>query len=245
MIVKKICIRNGDNLREKDLDGFLELYKADWSRQISNKAILSINEGRYNKGAMLPNSNDMRILGDFLQKEREAAVDNLKREANAQTYKALVKVALASITIFNRKRAGDAHSVTIDYYVNKTREPPHQGVLDCLTEDEKSLLTKFTRLESRGKQESKIPILLPETMVEMIDLMISLRNICGVKPENKFLFAVPGTPNSYYRCSDVIREMRNRAGTKYTERITQPPCVKSSHSRSCLWLNERTSRRAG
>ncbi|XP_039284360.1 uncharacterized protein LOC120351385 [Nilaparvata lugens] len=57
-------------------------------------------------------------------------------------------------------------------------------------------------------------------MVEMIDLMISLRNICGVKPENKFLFAVPGTPNSYYRCSDVIREMRNRAGTKYPERVT-------------------------
>lgn len=57
-------------------------------------------------------------------------------------------------------------------------------------------------------------------MKEMTDLLEKSRKQRGVVQENKYFFGIPGTLESLFRTSDIIRRLRRQAKVAYEDRIT-------------------------
>ena len=82
---------------------------------------------------------------------------------------------------------------------------------------EKALAQKLKRVETRGKFNRKVPILLTESMMSKIDKLMELRK--GLNLTSKYLFARP-TGENPYRGSDVIQKFAKEAKVKNLELFT-------------------------
>lgn len=124
--------------------------------------------------------------------------------------------------IFNKKRVGDDHNLLVESYMNGIQNncEVNKNIMTQLNTKEKSLINSLTRIETRGNKSKKVPILLTPQLKEMTDLLCKHRVQAGVMPENKRFIAIPGTCDSYYRGSDIIREIRTKANLKHPDRIT-------------------------
>lgn len=85
------------------------------------------------------------------------AINKLRKETNTSNYSRLAKIALATITIFNRKRAGDIHYLTVENYIKGNCGNEHKDILKSLNNEERELVKSFTRIETRGKKRWESP----------------------------------------------------------------------------------------
>ncbi|KAK7907125.1 hypothetical protein WMY93_015737 [Mugilogobius chulae] len=104
-------------------------------------------------------------------------------------------------------------------YMSPHSQDALEDLGDALSDLEKKLCQHFRRLEIAGKRGRKVPVLLTPTMQEALDLLVSKREMCGVVPENKYLFARPQAC-SYFRGSDCLRHFAKMCGAKNPESLT-------------------------
>ncbi|KAK7886409.1 hypothetical protein WMY93_026030 [Mugilogobius chulae] len=104
-------------------------------------------------------------------------------------------------------------------YMSPHSQDALEDLGDALSDLEKKLCQHFRRLEIAGKRGRKVPVLLTPTMQEALDLLVSKREMCGVVPGNKYLFARPQAC-SYFRGSDCLRHFAKMCGAKNPESLT-------------------------
>lgn len=126
---------------------------------------------------------------------------------------------LAQLILLNRKRAGEVQRIFLETYLNGSSEAPQEEILMSLSEVERELSNKFKRLVIRGKRGRGVPILFTPKLQKSLSILLSLREKFCVK-ENEYLFAVPNTPNSCVRASDVLRRMAVESGAKNPASLT-------------------------
>lgn len=112
-------------------------------------------------------------------------------KATTHDYHTLVKVTLAHIIIFNRKRAGEVERLEKSTYLHRVAETPQGEIENSLSRSERLLAKSLTLLHIRGKRNRKVPLLLTPEMVKMIDLIITKQSSFSVPNNNKFIFARP------------------------------------------------------
>ncbi len=61
-------------------------------------------------------------------------------------------------------------------------------------------------VQTRGKRGRRVPILIPHECKVAMDLLVSLRSVCGVMEKNDYFFAVPGHLSNIRTC-DSIRQL--------------------------------------
>ncbi|KAK7922259.1 hypothetical protein WMY93_009161 [Mugilogobius chulae] len=104
-------------------------------------------------------------------------------------------------------------------YMSPHSQDALEDLGDALSDLEKKLCQHFRRLEIAGKRGRKVPVLLTPAMQEALDLLVSKREMCGVVPGNKYLFARPKAC-SYFRGSDCLRHFAKMCGAKNPESLT-------------------------
>ncbi|KAK7909429.1 hypothetical protein WMY93_014113 [Mugilogobius chulae] len=104
-------------------------------------------------------------------------------------------------------------------YMSPHSQDALEDLGDALSDLEKKLCQHFRRLEIAGKRGRKVLVLLTPTMQEALDLLVSKREMCGVVPGNKYLFARPQAC-SYFRGSDCLRHFAKMCGAKNPESLT-------------------------
>lgn len=233
-IIRKEAILERNSDGKINIDDFQSLYNSEWPIKISAKAHVTLHEAQFNRGIQLPHPTDMVKLNKFIVTEREKAIAAFKTKVNPSTYAKLAKVALASIIIFNRKRAGDAHNITIDNYLKAGAEELYPDTYNNLSKEEQELVKSFSRIETRGKKGRKVPVLLTPNMKVVTELLVRERSMAGILQENRYLFAIPGTTKSCYRGSDVIRQLRRKACVSHEERITTTSLRKEAATLSAV-----------
>jgi len=141
----------------------------------------------------LPLTSDLQTLASKLKLDINIAIlelgdDSIKLEA----FRNLETALLTSIILFNRRRAGEPAKMKVDDY--KTAKDVSQSIDDevsqSLSEFEKKLCCSLRRIEVRGKQGRKVPILLTKEVEKGLDVLVTVRKDVGVNPENHFIFAV-------------------------------------------------------
>lgn len=217
-------LMNDDDLAERKAKKFLELLDKNWKNYVSVSAHQTIQEKRWNKQDDIPLTKNVMTLRDHLRMVEDKAKEELTQELSLTAYKMLNETVLAQVIIFNKRREGEASSLTLDTYKTTSTNPINEDIYETLSPLEKELSKLLTRIEVRGKRSRKVPVFLTERMQESIDLLIKRRDEAGIPAENPYLFARPGAMTNIRGC-DCLR--------KYAEesKVENPELLRSTKLR--------------
>lgn len=115
-------------------------------------------------------------------------------------------MTIASIIVFNRRRVGESQNATEkDFNKRETiDEKTNENLFGALSEEGKKVAKRFCRMKVRGKRgHSNLNVLLRADVVCCIELLLNHRKTAGVSPKNKYLFALPSSPNDENRIKVV------------------------------------------
>ena len=184
------AIKSGDKIKKEQAEDFLNLIEKNWSFDVSSSALKTLADRKFNNPEYLPLASDIKLLSDYLDKNIDYSIKQIG-EGNLNEYRRCAELTLASLILFNRKRAGEAQRILIKNFddgllckrISKDAEA-------CLSMVEKKLLNKFQRIEIKGKRGRRVPVLMRNIHVKAIELIINNRKEAGVADENPFIFAI-------------------------------------------------------
>jgi len=209
-LIKAIGIRENIKSLKTQADDFTSLIEFSWNDEISRIARTELEQRKWNRPKLLPLTSDLQTLTSKLKLDINIAIlelgdDSIKLEA----FRNLETALLTSIILFNRRRASEPAKMKVDDY--KTAKDVSQSTNDevsqSLSEFEKKLCCSLRRIEVRGKQGRKVPILLTKEVEKDWDVLVTVKKDVGVNPENPFIFAVATNGSTKnVRGSDAVRK---------------------------------------
>ncbi|XP_013885514.1 uncharacterized protein LOC106533655 [Austrofundulus limnaeus] len=210
---------SGDKNTIQNVQTFKQICGTRWSECVSSHALRTMNEAKWNAPQLIPLAEDVKKMHQYLHTKRMECQRNLKEQAEKKNWAELAKITLCEVIIFNRRREGEVSKMSLNAFTLRDTSVTHPDVELALSELEKKLCKHFQRIEIRGKRGRKVPVLLTPDMVSSMELLVQNRRTCGVLDENPYMFGRPQTL-SYFRGSDIIREMAQRCGSKHPEAMS-------------------------
>ncbi|XP_020362082.1 uncharacterized protein LOC109908065 isoform X1 [Oncorhynchus kisutch] len=210
---------SGNKKKAQKVEDFKHIYKTCWREYISCHAHKTFEENKFNAPLILTFAEDVKKLHIHLQEKQKTCYSQLSKEPNRKTWAQLAKVTLSQMTVFNRKRLGDASLMTVASFVSRDKTALHDDYGNSLSDVERALCQHFSCIEIRGKRSRKVTVLLSPTMIKSMELLAEKREHCSVLKENIYMFAIPGCPTSFSG-SDCLRLFAKKCGAKCPESLS-------------------------
>lgn len=224
MLLKKIgailsaeYIKSQEPEKKKNVDEFLTLLTSDYGSSVNYLATETLIKNRRKKKIVIPVTEDIRKLANFLQTKITKYSKELLKKFTYDSWRNLAEVTLISIQIFNRKRAGELERLLITDFNSKTSISKEDEDYKSLTKREQKCAEEYVRVEIKGKLNRTVPILLNYQMRTCIDLIIKNRKMAGVPKSNGYVFGLPRTrtnQNGYLRATKLISKFSTECGAK-------------------------------
>ncbi|XP_052090179.1 uncharacterized protein LOC127726764 [Mytilus californianus] len=206
-------LKTGDSEGGEIAETFLKLYDLGWTKDISAKAIRTLQMNKYNKRKLLPLVEDVVKISKYIDRRCK------ELELTSDCYREYCQLILAQIILFNRKSGGETERMTLkNFQDSQCGGVVDNVVLSTLTEFEKNLCKTHLRVEIIGKKNRKVLVLLTETMKKNIMFLIEMRSTEGIT--SNFLFAWPGEARHPFRGVDALRNVVREADVKHPELLT-------------------------
>lgn len=218
-IVQCNAIIANQNAIAESAKQFVTLYERKWAESVSSAALGTLQQAKWNKPQVLPFTQDVSLLHNFLATESAKWMKDLKDNPNSTNFGNLAKVTLTQLVLFNRKRQGEVSKMDLQVFTSRSREELNPDIMMGLSEFEQKLAKHFERVEIRGKRSRMVPVLLTPNMIAAMELLVENRSRCQVNAENVYLFARPGVL-SHYRGSDCFRMFAKQCGAQYPNALT-------------------------
>lgn len=222
--LKGQSLRVGDFKVDKKLSSFLQLLDLEWEIRVSSNALSTLVKRKINSATLLPLTEDLMKLNNFLAKEIsifQVLLQNNPCETVA--WLKLAQATLSRIILFNKRRGGEMSRITLSQYASNPNwsEESTQELQESLTPLERELAKSMKLVQIPGKRGRTVPVLLREEMVSAINLLISTRLSVGVNPHNPYIFARPNKDSlNNIRGPDALRSVVERAGLISPQAIT-------------------------
>lgn len=220
LLLQSTALKNYDEEAYKLAQQFETVMSNQWTTQMSINALRTLTTNKKNRIKLLPLSEDINQLSNFLKEEIEKHLSALKSDnRNKTAYSMLSKRLLASLIVFNRKRSGEVSRMKLSEFYGLAANSTSVGEDEMgLSKLELALASKFQRIEIEGKRGRTVPILLTEQMREALDLMVGSRQAATINTNNEYVFAASVGLGSLRGC-DVIRECSVLCGANRPEAL--------------------------
>ena len=193
--------RSGDTDSKRRLTEYLELHEREWGDRVSHAALSTIDVRKLNERAALPVTEDLVTLSSTMKEhimqtveeleDREKRLDSVREKR--MLFNKLVELTSASITIFNKKRGGEAARLLVSTYTGRQRDVVANGdLLKTLSPLEAKLVEKLALVEVLGKRKRRVPIILTPYMQNALDTIVRFRTEMDLE-DNPYLFSKAGT----------------------------------------------------
>lgn len=210
---------------ETDAKKFLELMEDEWAETISSQALTTLEERRFNKPDSLPLVSDIQRLNLHVNQSIALEMEAV-RGGDMSAHVKLSKLTLASVILFNRKSSGEAQRITIDNCHQGSLATMNDDITNSLSPVEKTIISKLTRIEIRGKRGKRVPVLLRKSHINAIDLLLETRDQTQIPETNIYLFPRENHgSNSPLDACEVLRSITAEA------KLEQPSLVRSTKLR--------------
>ena len=100
----------------EDLQYFIDLIEGEWSTRISTVAINTLNEKTFNSHDILPVTEDLIKLKEFIVDGVRENYLKLRNEVTPELFRSLEEFVISRILTFNKRRCNEACKVTIDQF---------------------------------------------------------------------------------------------------------------------------------
>ncbi|XP_045478739.1 uncharacterized protein LOC123683842 [Harmonia axyridis] len=193
-----------------------------WCNDVSSLANKVLNEIKVSKPKILPVTEDVKVLNDFIMNKAQEAYDNLENDINSTSdYKVLIECILVQVMIFNRKRVGGVQFLEIKSYQAETTIINQKEMMDALTDHEKTICSAFKRVVVFGKGSKPVPLLFTKLIQRYIQIILRVRDETDIVPKsNPYLFANPNCADRWVSGPSVIRKYAYMCGAKNPETLT-------------------------
>ncbi|XP_034397698.1 uncharacterized protein LOC117736452 [Cyclopterus lumpus] len=213
-IVEGNATRRGDAPVAEAARSFLAVYQEKWNALVSAGALTTIRETKLNKEEKVPFAQDVKRLISHMEDVHLVAEKNLRDATSAENYAALAKVILVRTILFNRRSVAEISSLEEAAFMSRIKSSDAQYGMDVSVSDlERSMCEFFTRVDIRGKSGRIVPVLLKPSFVSALELLVNVRETCGVPRQNPFVFGRPHTLSAY-RGSVCIQRFVRECGAK-------------------------------
>jgi hypothetical protein len=112
-IARGKALRQDNNAKYQEAEKFLKCFEGDWQDSVSSIALASLNSNKFNKPQLLPVTEDLKRLKNYLDEEMKKLIAQIKESVTATSYRALAEVALGKILMFNFRRSAEASQLTV------------------------------------------------------------------------------------------------------------------------------------
>nr|XP_015815960.2 uncharacterized protein LOC107386223 [Nothobranchius furzeri] len=190
-VVEGTAVKNGDAKAEEACKIFQSLYQKKWNKHISSRAFRNLKETKKKNKADAPFVEDVKRLHDHMEKVHRDAEEKLKENVCSENYLALAKVVLAQILVFNKRKAREVTSISLTAFRSRKKSDVPGDIDVSVSDLEKTLCGFFSRVDIKGNCGRMLPVLLKPSFESAIELLISVREECGVPKDNPFVFGIP------------------------------------------------------
>ncbi|MEW8543328.1 MAG: hypothetical protein AB2693_07305 [Candidatus Thiodiazotropha sp.] len=109
--------RNEDDVKEKNARRIRTLIELEWRYKVNAIASKTLEENRRQKPVLLPTTEDLIKVKDYLAIELERRQKHLEADISMDNFQALQSVVLCRLIMFNRLRSGEAAEVRLRDYL--------------------------------------------------------------------------------------------------------------------------------
>ncbi|XP_063403047.1 centromere protein F-like [Mytilus trossulus] len=216
-----ISIKERDETMKKEASDFLFLMKMEWSIRVNKLARSILSERQFNNKKELPHPEDIANFASFLIKECQS-LDIDPATADGNTFRQTAMLVQTRLLLYNRRRPGELEAMSLECYRKRSTSVSETDISlrQQLTTLEKKMLQTQELVELRGKNGTRVPVILPPEVVPSIEFLANkiVREKAGIKEENMYLFA--NTALDVVRAGDSLEQLKTQCGSlKYPERI--------------------------
>lgn len=218
-IVEANAMKCGDAELAESAKCFLNVYQEKWNELISSGALTSLKETKLTTDKQVPFGQDVKSLHFHLENAHAVAEKKLREETSVENYAALTRVMLCRIMMFNRRKCREISSIQVQAFMSRKKTDAHDDMDISVSNLERTMCRFFVRIDIRGNCGRMVPVLLKPSFVSAMELLVSVREACGIPSANTFLFARPSTLSAY-RGSECIQRFVKACGAKNPEALT-------------------------
>lgn len=203
-----------------DIERFQKIVETQWSTELGSLALKDLNEKNAIKPKLLPVTEDIMKLKQYVENKAEESYRELKLSKNLESYRILTETTLISTILHNRKRVGDIQYLELKAYSDQLKNKITNEFTEALTEKEKILTQNYMRIVAIGKGSRSVVILIPKNFQKYFSMIYNIRqNSTWFPPENTYFFTYPKSLRWINGCN-VIRKYSKKCNAKHPELLT-------------------------
>lgn len=227
IIKRGLCLRKDETDQVKEAKTFEKLLHDEWTDKVSTNALNTLKRRRDQTIEQLPETEDLLQLKLHQEEVRKKALVDLEATPNYNTWRMLAQNVLARLIIFNKRRAGEVAKLTMATYKNRPnwKRAGHSAITATLEPLEKKLLEKTDLVMVPGKRSRKVPILLPQDVLQAMELLMNTREQVGIPSGNAYFFSSRSS-NGFLDGWQAINASSSEADLKKPELVTSTKCRK-------------------
>ncbi|XP_040012240.1 uncharacterized protein LOC120805763 isoform X2 [Xiphias gladius] len=218
-IVEGNAVKCGDAGLAESARSFLSVYQKKWNELISSGALTTLRETKLTTEKKVPFAQDVKRLNFHMENVHLLAEKKLRDSPSAENYAALAKVILARTIIFNRRKPGEVSTIQLTTFMSRKKSNVFDDMDVSVSDLERTMCGFFTRVDIRGNCGRMVPVLLKPSFTSAMELLVKIRETCGVPSRNPFLFGRPSALSAY-KGSDCIQQYVKECGAKNPEALT-------------------------
>lgn len=235
------CIKNHDPIKMKLAKHFLRLIKQDYGIKVNRTVLETQMQHKREKKIILPSTEDIRKLNNYLTEKRQKAFNNLLKEYSYKDWLTLLETTLISVQLFNRRRAGETERIQISEFQSyqSIDEETNKDIYKSLSLEAQKLAQKYVRFVIRGKLGRTVPVLIHSELLKCINLILDYRSQAKVSCKNPYLFGIPGYDKKrykYLRACNLIRTFAVACGASMSQTLRGTQLRKHIATK-CISLN--------
>ncbi|XP_061135044.1 uncharacterized protein LOC133154390 isoform X1 [Syngnathus typhle] len=218
-IVQERALERRDFALAESAKNFLAVYRKRWAKMISSGALSVLRKTKRKSREKFLDVQDVKRLIFHLEKVYHLAEEKLHAEPSAETYDILARTVLARIILLNRRQNSEVSNLPLTA-LKSVKKPDPQENLDLLVSElERSMCRVFSRMEIRSTCGRMVPVFLKPVFLSALELLVEVREACGVPAKNPFLLGRPHTLSAY-RGSVCVQMFVRDSGVRDSEALT-------------------------
>ncbi|KAJ8974305.1 hypothetical protein NQ317_009545 [Molorchus minor] len=210
-------IKRNDKTKLERVRDFYQLMEDGCTYDIYKTVSENQMEMKRHKTVKLPSSNDINMLRDYLDKYIHHHFKLLNDKFTEDCWMELSGAVLASLQLFNRRRAGEIERIKISDF----KEYETANVNDDISQDlQITPNQKYVRFMIRGKKARGVPVLVDKFKLKCLKIILKYRQTANVPSTNPFLFGIPGKDDmQHLSANKLMSHFAHCCGAKNPERL--------------------------
>lgn len=143
-----LAIQDKDWSARTDAKEFAWLLNTYWNKRVNSAATKRINHEKRLKPRLIPDTEDLVKLRDFMMKKIAEHSSNLSNKVNKEDWTQLCKVTMSRLIMFNRRRPAEVTELKVEHYLQRPKwhEEANREITSALQPADQILAKRYSRL---------------------------------------------------------------------------------------------------